>query len=249
MFNQILDDTFNNTIRKHVIAFGSLFNSVFVQSTRSSGIEKTRVPLSYGPKEKFIQRIISESGISDATHIQMSLPRMGFEMGGLQYDPNRRINKLHTMEKVVNGVELISYSESPYLYSFNLYIFTRSSEQTFQIVEQIVPFFTPDFTVTMNMNELYTKVDVPIVLTNVVVNEEYEGAFDNRRSLVTVMNFTMKGYIYSTINETDPTLAIQEANINFFDDSGITLGNIGYTGDVSNYIATGSTGSIMFNTG
>lgn len=249
MFNQILEDTFNNTIRKHVIAFGSLFNSIFVQSTRSSGIEKTRVPLSYGPKEKFIQRIIAESGISDATHVQMSLPRMGFEMNGLQYDPARRINKLHTMEKTVGEVELTSYSESPYTYSFVLYIFTRSYEQTFQIVEQIVPFFTPDFTVTMNMNDLYTKVDVPIVLTNVVVNEDYEGTFDARRSLVTVMTFAMKGYIYSTINETDPSLAIQTSNINFFDDSGITLGNLGYTGDASDFIATGSTGSIIFNTG
>ena len=92
MFNQIIEDSFNNTVRKHVIAFGSLFNSIYVQTVRSSGVEKTRVPLSYGPKEKFIQRIISESGITDQTHLQMSLPRMGFEMGGLQYDPSRRIN-------------------------------------------------------------------------------------------------------------------------------------------------------------
>ena len=251
MFNQIIEDSFNNTVRKHVIAFGSLFNSIYVQTVRSSGIEKTRVPLSYGPKEKFIQRIISESGITDQTHLQMSLPRMGFEMGGLQYDPSRRINKLKKIEKNTNGKKLVSYSESPYIYSFNLYIFTRSSEHNFQIIEQIVPFFTPDFTVTMNMNELFTKVDVPIVLSNTTINEEYEGEFDNRRSLISVMNFTMKGYIYSPIKENDQVL-IEEVDINFYDGSvtpKLFLGDVGYTGDIADYITTGSTGSIKWSPG
>lgn len=248
MFTQTLDNNFNNTIRKHVIAFGSLFNSIYVETVRSTGLEKTRVPLSYGPKEKFIQKIISESGITDTTHVQMSLPRMGFEMGGLQYDPTRRINKLKRIKKIINQETLSSYSESPYIYSFNLYIFTRSSEQNFQIVEQIVPFFTPDFTVTMNMNALFTKVDVPIILSNVTINEEYEGEFDNRRSLITIMNFAMKGYIYSPIRK-DDTVLIDEVDINFYDSSELFVGDIGYTGDAADYIATGSTASIVFSPG
>lgn len=234
MFTQILNNTFNNTIRKHVIAFGSLFNSVYVQTNRTGGIEKTRVPISYGPKEKFIQKIISESGINDQTHIQMHLPRMGFEINGLQYDPTRRINKLKKIKRVVDGEYLSSFSESPYLYSFSLYIFSRSAEHNLQIIEQIVPFFTPDFTVTMNMNELFTKVDVPIVLTNVQVNEDYEGTFDTRRSLVTVMNFNMKGYIYSTIDKTT-TGIIEKVDIDFFENEiagSNFITDVGYTGDI-----------------
>ena len=235
MFTQILDDNFNNTIRKHVIGFGSLFNSIYVQSTRSSGTVKTRVPLSYGPKEKFIQKIISESGISDTTHIQMSLPRMGFEINNLQYDPMRRLNKLKEKRKIINETSQRAYSESPYNFNFLLYIFSRSSEHNLQIIEQIVPYFTPDFTVSINMNELYTKVDVPIVLTDVQVNEEYDGAFDNRRSIVSVLSFIMKGYIYSPTVITSSGI-IETVDINFYED-GITSSNfitdIGYTGDSS----------------
>ena len=244
MFNQIIDDSFDNTIRKHVIGFGSLFNSLYVKTVRSSGIEKTRVPLSYGPKEKFIQKIISESGITDQTHVQMSLPRIGFELNNLQYDPMRRINKLKEKNKTTNNITKTAYSESPYNFNFVLYVFSRSSDQNLQIIEQIVPFFTPDFTVTMNMNDFYTKVDIPIILTDVQVNEEYEGDFDNRRSIVSVISFTMKGYIYSPIKIRSSSI-IETVDIDIFDGDVINnkfLTDIGYTGD-------SITGSITWSPG
>ena len=100
MFTQILDNSFNNTIRKHVIAFGSLFSTIYTQTQRSDTIEKRRVPISYGAKEKFIQKIISESGITDNAHIQMHLPRIAFELSSLQYDPTRRLNKLKQKRKI-----------------------------------------------------------------------------------------------------------------------------------------------------
>lgn len=234
MFTQILDDAFNNTIRKHVISFGSLFSSIYTQTQRSNNIEKRRVPISYGPKEKFIQKIISESGISDTTHIQMDLPRIGFELTSMQYDPTRRLNKLKQKRKLVNTTEMESYSESPYNFQFSLYIFSRNAEQNLQIIEQIVPYFTPDFTVTINMNDLYSKVDVPIILSDVNVNEEYEGDFDNRRSLISVMTFMMKGYIYSRIDK-NPTGIIEKVDVNLFEnvilDSNF-ITDIGYTGDI-----------------
>ena len=99
------------------------------------------------------------------------------------------------------------------------------------------------------MNNLFTKVDIPIILSNVTINEEYEGEFDNRRSLITVMNFAMKGYIYSLIKE-DDTVLIDQVDINFFDgSSGLFLMDVGYTGDTIDYRATGSTGSIVFSPG
>ena len=138
MFTQILDNSFNNTIRKHVIAFGSLFSTIYTQTQRSDIIEKRRVPISYGAKEKFIQKIISESGITDNVHIQMDLPRIGFELSSLQYDPTRRLNKLKQKRKLINEIETEAYSESPYNFQFSLYIFSRNSEQNLQIIEQII---------------------------------------------------------------------------------------------------------------
>ena len=233
MFTQILDNSFNNTIRKYVIIFGSLFNSVYTQTSRNGIIEKRRVPISYGPKEKFIQLIIGESGLTDQTHIQMDLPRMGFEMINLQYDPMRRLNKLQKKRKTVNGVELQAYSESPYQFTFGLYVFARSSEHNLQVIEQIVPFFTPEFTITANMNDLYQKVDIPIVLGDVNINEDYDGTFDQRRGIVSTLTFNMKGYIYTPIKE-NPTGIINKVDVNLYRNE--ILGSnfmldVGYTGD------------------
>jgi len=234
MFTQILDNNFDHTIRKHVYAFGSLFSSIYTQTVRNGTTEKRRVAVSYGAKEKFIQLLLEESGISDRTHIQMDLPRMGFELMNLAYDPTRRLNKLNKKTKIVNGKVLSVYSESPYNFLFNLYLFTRSSEHTLQIIEQILPYFTPDFTVTMNMNDLYTKVDVPIILTNTDVNIEYEGAFDSRRGIVSVLSFNMKGYIYSPISKSTSGI-IERVDVNIYGGDDISLStfltDIGYTGD------------------
>ena len=232
MFTSILDNNFDNNIRKHVISFGSLFNSIYTQTVRNGILEKRRVPISYGPKEKFIQLIINESGISETTHIQMDLPRIGFELSNLQYDPTRRLNKLNQKTETLNGTLLSAYSESPYLFVFSMYIFSRSSEHNLQIIEQIVPFFTPDFTVTINMSALYPKVDIPIVLMDVSINEDYEGSFDTRRSMVSVLSFSMKGYIYSPIKKN--STIIENTDVNMFENeiSDINfITDLGYTGD------------------
>jgi hypothetical protein len=234
MFNQILTNGFDDIIKKHVIAFGSLFSSVYTMTERNGQVEKRRVPISFGPKEKFIQLIINESGISDETHIQMDLPRIGFELVNIQYDASRRLNKLKEKRKIVDGVSLKAFSESPYNFTFALYVFSRSMQHSLQVIEQIVPYFTPDFTVTMNMNKLYTRVDVPIVLMDVDINEDYEGTFDQRRSIVSVLQFNMKGYIYSP-TKTNTIGIIETTDINFFD--GMTgntfIGDIGYTGNAN----------------
>lgn len=232
MFNQFLENGFDDIIKKHVIAFGSLFGSVYTMTERNGQTEKRRVPISFGPKEKFIQLIIEESGITDKTHIQMDLPRMGFELINIQYDPQRRLNKLKKKTKIINNIRNQAYSESPYNFTFALYVFSRSMQHNLQVIEQIVPYFTPDFTVTMNMNELYQRVDIPIILMDVDINEEYEGAFDQRRSIVSVLQFNMKGYIYSPIKRIGSAI-IETSDINLYD--GLTgnqfILDIGYTGD------------------
>lgn len=231
MFTQILDNQFNEVVRKYVIIFGSLFNSIYTKTERNGVIEKRRVPISYGPKEKFIQLIIQESGITDKTHIQADLPRMGFEIVNIQYDPSRRINRLIEKKKILNQVPFRSYSESPFNFTVALYCFSRSIEHNLQIVEQIVPYFSPDFTITANMTPIHSKVDIPIILNDVDMNEDYEGSFDTRRSIVSTLSFTMKGYIYSPII-TDNRPYIENTDINLYKNqfSDFIL-DFGFTGD------------------
>ena len=230
------DDYYNQSLRKLVIGFGKLFNEIYVQRLSSTNqiIETIRVPLSYAPKEKFVNRLNSGvSSISDSTKIEIVLPAIGFQMSGLVYDPTRKLNKLKTTF-YESSTELSSmWSEVPYNVSFTLFVFTRTMDDNLQIIEQILPNFTPDFTVTLNFNSLNNKVDVPIVLNSVQTAEDYEGTFQTRRSVTSTLTFTAKTYIYGKIKET-PNYIIETADINFFDGLDKATDykfDIGYTGD------------------
>jgi hypothetical protein len=213
---------YNESIRKLVTAFGALFNSIYVirKDENQQITEKIRVPLMYGPKEKFIYRLKNESQISDETHVQTTLPLMGFDMTSITYDVNRKINRL--TRKVQQGRS--SYSEVPYNISFGLYVFTRNIDDNLQIVEQILPYFTPEFMISINIDELYPSVDIPITLNSVAMNEDYEGSYDVRRSVTSLFDFTVKGYVYNKFCE--PTTGIIK-NIDL--DIGITAE--GFTGN------------------
>jgi hypothetical protein len=196
MFTQF----YNESIRKTVIGFGSIFNDIRIARKNADGTTKEtiRVPLSYGPKEKFIRRIQEDSSISSNTHTQITLPRLGFDITGFAYDPSRRGNKLRTTTATsTDGLEeKWNYAEVPYNISFGLYSFTRNQDDNLQIVEQILPYFSPEFIVTFKINDVNTKVDVPIILNSVNMTEEYEGAFDTRRNITTTFEFTAKTYVY-----------------------------------------------------
>jgi len=213
---------YNESIRKLVTAFGALFNSIYIirKDENQQITEKLRVPLMYGPKEKFIYRLKNESQISDETHVQTTLPLMGFDMTSIMYDVNRKINRL--TRKVQQGRS--SYSEVPYNISFGLYVFTRNIDDNLQIVEQILPYFTPEFMISINIDELYPSVDIPIILNSVAMNEDYEGSYDIRRSVTSLFDFTVKGYVYNKFCE--PTTGIIK-NIDL--DIGITAE--GFTGN------------------
>jgi hypothetical protein len=219
---------YNESIRKMVTAFGALFNSIYVLRKNDSKdiIEKIRVPLVYGPKEKFIYRIKSEAQITDNTHVQITLPMIGFDMTSILYDTNRKLNR---MNKRIVG-DRSTYSEVPYNINFGLYVFTRNIDDNLQIVEQILPYFSPEFMVTINIDNLYPAVDIPIVLNSVAMNEDYEGSFETRRSVTSLFDFTMKGYVYNKFCE--PTTGIiKNSEIQL----GITSGS-GYTAYM-NYVS------------
>ena len=217
MFTQF----YNEALRKLVIGFGSLFNDVRVIRKNSDGSTKEtiRVPLSYGPKEKFIRRIAEMSSISSTTRTEITLPRFGFDITGMAYDPGRNTNKLRvtstTSDDGVSGSW--NYSEVPYNINFGLYAFSRNQDDNLQIIEQVLPYFTPEFIVSFKVNSINQKVDIPIILTGVSTVEDYEGEFDTRRSIITSFDFVAKSYVYGP---TKSSKIILQSDVHFFGESG-----------------------------
>jgi hypothetical protein len=232
---------YNETIRKNIVAFGSLFNQITIQRIdENDNISKyIRIPIVYGPKEKFIYRLTSESGITDFIHIQNTFPKMGFDISNIIFDPARKINRMFT-KKVVGENEISSgFVGIPYNINLNLYTFTRNLDDNLQIVEQIIPYFAPDFTVTINYNVLNQKVDVPIILNDVSIVEDYEADFTTRRTVSGVYSFTMKTWIYGNINRSTSAI-IENANVRIYEglelENNIPIYNFGYTGDTGGNI-------------
>ena len=240
---------YNESIRKLVIAFGTLFNDVHIVKYNSDGTEKEkiRVPISYGPKEKFIRRINNMSSISeDVNKTQITLPHIGFDITAIIYDVERATNKLRQTSKSISDVKKSMYNEVPYNIQFGLYVFSRYVEENLQIVEQILPYFNPNFNVTLNLNSIHSKVDVPINLNAVQVMEDYVGDFQTRRSVQSVFSFTAKSYVYGPITTSKPIQGVTIDVINAFkyDDIGATqTARIEITGDY----ASGSSGGVVYN--
>jgi len=214
---------YNQTLRKLTLAFGGMFDEIFVEKKTSGGIaEKTNVPITYSGKEKFIRRLTEASSISNNVKIESMIPCLGFEITNLQYDSIRKINKLNTKSRIVKVNDVVtntyqSYAEVPYNVQYGLYCFTRTIEDNLQIIEQILPYFSPEFVVTLNMNELDINVDVPIVLNSTNLTETYEGDMSSRRMIISTFSFTAKAYIYGRIKESGSGI-IKEVDINIFED-------------------------------
>ena len=193
---------YNQSLRRLTIAFGQIFNNVIVQTKSSTGAvtKRMRVPLAYAPKEKFIQRLEQQANLDKGRTFAIVLPRMGFELKGLKYDPNRKLNKLQKTVRVKSSDSTIhnfNYSPVPYDIQFSLYSFTATAENGLQIIEQILPYFQPDYTVTINaIPELNIKRDVPIILDSVDYEDTYDGDFNKRRAVIYTLNFTAKTYLY-----------------------------------------------------
>lgn len=196
---------YHGSIRKLVIAFGSIFNEIYISRKNADDTEekKIKVPISYGPKEKFVRKIRElDEGAPGRSSVEIILPRMSFEITSMVYDTNRKMNSLNKMYSVRDekqGTLSYSYSEVPYTFEFSLNIMNRSIDDGYQIIEQILPFFTPDFTISMNFTELDKKMDVPIVLTSVNTMEDYEGELNERRLITHTLTFQAKSYIFGPI--------------------------------------------------
>ena len=194
---------YNEGIRKLTIAFGQLFNNIIIENTSSTGAvtRRIRVPLAYAPKEKFLVRLEQQANLQGDREVAISLPRMGFEITGLSYDASRKLTKMQKTVRVKSnedGKKLnFNYTPVPYNINFSLYSFTATAENGLQIVEQILPFFQPDYTVSIRvLPEMNLIRDVPIILNGVQYEDNYDGEFTRRRAVVYTLNFTAKTYIY-----------------------------------------------------
>ena len=190
---------YNQGMRKMTVAFGQVFNNIQIKRQGSdSTIQSIRVPLAYAPKEKFLVRLDQQPSLDDR-QFAVTLPRMGFEISDIAYDGSRKLTKVQKFKstKDNSGVMNFNYMPVPYNISYNLYCFTATAEGGLQIVEQILPYFQPDYTVTINVvPEMGIKRDVPIVLNNINYEDSYSGDFESRRAVIYTLNFTAKTYLY-----------------------------------------------------
>jgi hypothetical protein len=192
---------YNRTIRKVVVAFGTLFNDIQVVRFTKDGSPQLKmlVPLSYGAKEKYITRIASDPTLTKS--VNTVVPRMSFNLDGMSYDISRK--KQTTLQNFsytqVNGVSS-QYVPVPYNFDFSFSIYVRHTEDGTQILEQILPFFTPDFTVTVNfVDGMCQKYDMPVILNSVTNNTDYEGDMLTTRLITWDLQFTAKGYIWPPV--------------------------------------------------
>jgi len=202
----MLDQRFYwGTIRKSIIAFGNMFNDINVERRDADGniVQILKVPLSYSGKAKALARIQQRPNVDDR-NVQIIVPRMAFEMSTLQYDFNRKISPLQQSRSVnTTSTTLDSqYAPTPYNINVQLYIYVKNQDDGLQIVEQILPYFNPDYNLTVkSIPQLNIMNDLPIILDSVNFEDNYEGEFDDRRTIIWTLSFTMKLNFYGPVNK------------------------------------------------
>ncbi len=209
---------YHGAIRKYVIAFGNLFNDIIIQRLDLNGnrIQSILVPLAYGPKEKWLVRLVQDPNLD--ADVAITLPRMGFEITSMNYSPTRKLSS--TLKNIrlkstdFNRVDT-QFIPVPYDLEFQLSIFVKNADDGAQIIEQILPFFRPEFTTQVNLiPEMKIVVDTPIVLNGVTIEDTYEGDFDTRRALIYNLTFSVKSYLYGPVTNSG---IIKRAITNFRD--------------------------------
>lgn len=224
---------YNRTIRKVVVAFGTLFNDILLVRYDKNNNSKMqlRVPLSYGPKEKYLTRITSDASLNKS--VATLVPRMSFNLDGLSYDVSRKqMTTLQNFNYTESGVKS-QYAPVPYDFDFSFSIYVRNTEDGTQILEQILPFFTPDFTVTVDfINDIGRKYDMPIILKSVNSSVDYEGDMLTTRLIIWDLTFTAKGYIWPPVK--GGGLAGANNLIGMYSDVGGANGTGGYGAAIVN---------------
>ena len=230
---------FNNkfywgTIRKSIVAFGNLFNKIHIDRLDSDGniTQTLRVPLAYAPKQKFLARIAAQPQSFEQS-FETYMPRLSFEMNSIQYDPARRVSIVQ-QNRSLNGSSTTSlnsqYAPTPYNIAMTLYVYAKNQDDGLQVIEQIIPYFNPDYNLTLNaIPGMGIKNDLPIILDNITYEDEYEGNFSSRRAIIWTLNFTMKLNFYGPVNNQG---IIRTTNVKTFSDPALSKQQSSYTATV-----------------
>jgi hypothetical protein len=213
-------------IRKSVAVFGAMFNDIYVLRKNSAGgtISQVKVPLSYAPKRSFIDRL-NQASLGEAAERQVAikLPRMSFEITNFSYDATRQLTKINNFSQsgTSNSTRSKFYSPVPYNINFQLNVYAKAHDDALQIVEQILPYFNPQYTLTVKPIEDYQliKEDTPIVLQGVTFSDDYEGALDQTRRIIYTLDFDMKINFYGPISDTGKIINQVDAQVYHLGDS------------------------------
>ena len=212
---------YHEILRKTVIGFGTLFNDINIRHKDASGsnVSVLKVPLAYGPMQKFLARIQQQPDLE--REIAITLPRLSFEMQGLQYDPTRKTGIAQTF-LTKNGTNAKKvYMPVPYNVGFELSIMSKLSDDALQILEQILPYFQPSFNITVNLiSSIGEKKDIPIVLESINYSDQYEGGFDSRRIIVYTLSFTAKTYLFGPVTD-NPEGLIKKVDVDYYTSTNI----------------------------
>ena len=224
---------YNEILRRTIIGFGTLFNNLTIKATNASDsvVSVTKVPLAYGPTQKFLARLEQQADLNRST--AMTLPRMSFEFTGLTYDPSRKVTTTQTfvVKDPNTGEETKKgFMTVPYNMQFELAIMCKLNDDALQIVEQILPYFQPAYNLTVELVEgIKEKRDVPVVLENITMQDDYDGDFKERRVLLYTLRFTAKTYMYGPVSSATRDI-IKVAKVSYISgDSRSTTRDIYYT--------------------
>ena len=206
---------YHETVRNIIVGFGTLFNDIHVVRKNNSGVvtQSMKVPLAYGPKQKWLARLDQDAGLD--SKVAITLPRMGFEIQNLTYDPARKLNRVQKFKKVKTSASDSNKLDTqfmpvPYNLNIQLYAMAKNSDDALQMVEQILPYFQPDYTLTIkDMPEMGVARDIPIVLNSINYEDSYKGDYAERRAIMYTLDFTTKFYLYGPVTSSKIIKTVQ----------------------------------------
>lgn len=237
----MLNDTvfYHGIIRKTIVSFGRLFSNIYIDRKQGDSVEGTtvqrlQIPLAYAPKEKWLVRIEQDPDLNN--HTYTSLPRMSFEITGYNYDSTRKFNRNNTINCNTGESSTGVGAPVPYNVNISLYVLTKTQEDGLQIVEQILPWFSPEYTLGVKvLSDLNLIIDVPVVLNGIQVADDYDGSFETRRFVTHTLDFTLKTNLFGPVSQNSP---IYSTNTNIRElDGGLSAVHVS-EGDPETYAIT-----------
>jgi len=207
---------YHQRVKKSVALFGSMFNNIYIlrKNSAGDGISTVKVPLSYAPKRKYIERLLENPNLDTDSKVAIKLPRMSFEIISMTYDPTRQLSKINNYSRSsTNASKTKFYAPVPYTISFQLNIYAKTQDDALQVVEQVLPYFSPQYTLTVKPLAGFDTIleDVPVILQSVTFSDDYEGALEARRSIIYTLDFEMKINFYGPTNTGE---IIRQADLN-----------------------------------